>query len=75
MMRAARLRGEGLSLRQIAAQLEVHHSTVAADLAKWDEERAKVSDLPVGKNAPRGAESDGGSDSPDAAVLPLRRPA
>lgn len=79
MQRAAKMRGEGKSLREIAQVLQVHHSTVAADLRKWDAEQAKVSDLPVGKNAPGGDESTTRSDSqPDtagAAVLPFKRPA
>ena len=42
MMRAARLRSDGKSLREIAQVLQVHHSTVAADLKKWDEEQAPI---------------------------------
>lgn len=76
MMRAARLRAEGLSLRKIAAQLQVHHSTVAADLGKWDEEQAKVSVLPVGFLPLAGGENPTPeSDSGSAEVVPLRRPA
>lgn len=36
MGRAARLRSEGKSLRQIAATQEVSHETVRRDLAAWD---------------------------------------
>jgi Helix-turn-helix domain len=73
MMRAARLRSEGMSLRQIAAELQVHHSTVAADLAKWEAEQAKVSVLPVGFLTPGGKNPTPGSDSADAPVISLRR--
>lgn len=76
MLRAARLRGDGLSLRQIAAELEVHHDTVWRDLKSWDEEQKKVtrlSDRPVGMNAPGGHESDTQSDSDGARILPMRR--
>lgn len=73
--RAVQLRAQGLSLRQTAKILGVHHDTVWRDLRRWDEEAAKVSrlsDRPVGKVAPRGHESDTGSDS-GATVTPIRR--
>ncbi len=73
MMRAARLRAEGKSLRQTAAELQVHHSTVAADLKKWDEEQAKVSVLPVGFLPPGGENPTPESDTAVAAVVSLRR--
>lgn len=76
MLRAVRLRAEGLSLRQIAAELQVHHSTVAADLAKWKAEQAKVSVLPVGFTPPaRGGNPTPQSDSGSATVLQMKRPA
>jgi len=76
MLRAARLRAEGLSLREIAAELQVHHSTVAADLAKWEAEQAKVSVLPVGfPPRARGGNPTPESDSTGAAVIKMKRPA
>ena len=51
---AARLRAEGLSLRQIGERLKVHHDTVWRDLKRWDA-MAKVSELPVGKASPTGS--------------------
>lgn len=76
MLRAARLRSEGLSLREIAVKLQVHHSTVADDLKRYEAEQATVSVLPVGK-LPRagGKNPTPQSDSQRAAVLPLKRPA
>lgn len=75
MGRAARLRAEGLSLRQIAAEQDVSYQTVLRDLRKWDEQQAKVSHLPVTKLPPRGENVTPGCDSDGATVLPLRRPA
>jgi len=46
MADAARLRAEGLTLRQIAARLAVHHQTVANDLARWDRPSRNVVRLP-----------------------------
>lgn len=50
MRRAAQLRQQGLSLRKIADQLAVHHSTIAADLARWEAENVDrlLSDIGVG---------------------------
>lgn len=42
MARAAELRAEGKSLRQIAAQLGVSHQTVSNDLARWDAQHPVV---------------------------------
>lgn len=39
---AVRLRAEGRSLREIAAELRVSHQTVANDLARWDERQQAV---------------------------------
>lgn len=47
-----RLREQGWSLRVIARHLEVHWQTVANDLARWAEESAKVSKLPVPNSTP-----------------------
>jgi hypothetical protein len=73
MRHAARLRGEGLSLRQIAAQQGVSHDTVWRDLAAWDAQHARVSDLPVRKTPPGGGNLTPRSDSRDADIVPLRR--
>jgi hypothetical protein len=75
MLRAADLRAEGKSLRQIAAELEVHHETVRRDLKKWDAERAKVTKLShraVAKMPPGGENATAECDS-EATVTPLRR--
>lgn len=75
MFRAARLRTEGKSLRQIAAEMEVSHDTVWRDLKKWDAEQAKVtrlSDHAVRKTPPRGENLTPQSDS-HAPVTPLRK--
>ena len=42
MARAAKLRAEGKSLRQIAAELRVSHQTVSNDLARWDAEHPVI---------------------------------
>lgn len=75
MGRAARLRAEGLSLRQIAARQDVSRQTVLRDLREWDAQQAKVSHLPVTFSPPRGGNVTPGCDSPDATVIPLRRSA
>lgn len=76
MTAAARLRAEGLSLRQIAAELACSHDTVWRDLARWDAAHpANVSDLPVRK-LPRGGEFlTGESDSEPTNIIELRRKA
>jgi lambda repressor-like predicted transcriptional regulator len=78
---AARLRAEGLSLRQIAARQSVCYQTVANDLARWDREHpampaeiVRLSRSAV-KNVTPGAtdltpDFDSGTN-----VIPLRRPA
>jgi transposase len=76
MGRAADLRGEGLSLRQIAAKQGVSKDTVMRDLAAWDEQQEKVSHLPVSKLPPRGGNETaprGGNETPSAEIVPLRR--
>jgi len=71
MLRAADMRGEGKSLREIARALGCSHQTVANDLGRLAAE-ARVSKLPVKKKPPRGGiltrRFDGASD-----VIPLRR--
>jgi len=63
MLLAARYRADGLSLRQIAERLEVHHETVRRDLSAWDAEQAKVSHLPVAKTPPGGGNATPECDS------------
>lgn len=77
---AARLRAEGLSLRQIATRQHVSYQTVARDLARWDQEGSsmppaiiRLSRPAVTPAAPMGATNvtpirDSGAD-----VIPLRR--
>lgn len=72
MLRAVRLRAQGLSLRQIAAIQDVSHDTVWRDLRKWDAQHANVSDLTVRKTPPGGGNLTAASDS-DATVTPIRR--
>lgn len=74
--RAVRLRSEGLSLRQIAAEQGVSKDTVMRDLRAWDAAQAKVSHLPVSKTPPGGGnETPAGAadETPGARVMPLRR--
>jgi transposase len=40
--RAAELRAEGLSLRQIAERLSCSHQTISNDLARWDAEHPPI---------------------------------
>lgn len=42
MTEAVRLRAQGLSLRQIAAELAVSYQTVSNDLARWDAQKPKT---------------------------------
>lgn len=72
MLRAARLRGEGKSLRQIGAEIGVSYETVRRDLAAWAAEQSQVSHLPVTKVPPGGDECDSPRDTA-ASVIPLRR--
>jgi hypothetical protein len=73
MRHVARLRAEGLSLRQTAMQVGVSYQTVLRDLRQWDTEQAKVSHLPVTKLPPGGGNVTPGCDSGDAQIVPLRR--
>lgn len=78
MRRAARLRAEGKSLREIAAIQEVSHETVRRDLAAWDLKNAPdatVSHLPVTKTPPGGGNVTAECDSEAAPVIQLRTPA
>jgi transposase len=62
--RVAELRAQGMSLREIAGQLDVSHETVRRDLALT----AQVSHLPVTFVAPVRSET-----GPGATVTPIRR--
>ncbi len=73
MAAAARLRAEGLSLRQIAVRLAVSHETVRRDLARRGEAQARLSHLPVTNLPRRGELVTPGCDSADSNVIPLRR--
>lgn len=78
MGRAARLRAEGKSLREIAAIQEVSHETVRRDLAAWDLKNAPsatVSHFPVTKVPPGGGNVTPGCDSETGTVIHLRKPA
>jgi hypothetical protein len=73
MEAAARLRAEGLSLRQIAVKLAVSYETIRRDLAKRGAAQASVSHLPVKKTPPGGQFVTPGCDSANPNVIPLRR--
>lgn len=79
MAAAVRLRTEGLSLRQIAERLAVHHRTVERDLARWDAERPNVLPLlshsGVASLPPRGEKATPECDSEPTNVIELRRKA
>jgi len=45
MAAAARMRGEGMSTHQTAAELAVSHQTVMRDLARWDERQQAVQNV------------------------------
>jgi hypothetical protein len=78
MGRAARLRAEGKSLREIAVIQEVSHETARRDLAAWDlmnAPSATVSHLPVTKSPLGGGNVTPGCDSDAAPVIQLRKPA
>lgn len=68
---AARLRAEGMPLRQIAAELGVSHQTIANDPAHLAAE-AQVSKLPV-KKAPPGGEFLTAEVDSGGVIVPLRR--
>lgn len=52
MERAVRLRAEGLTLRQIAARLGCHYTTVRNDLLRWDQSGAAMLKTPVESRLP-----------------------
>jgi transposase-like protein len=73
MAEAVRMRGEGLSLRQIARQLGVNVQTIHADLARWSQGRGTVTELfdPPARSTCliRGADQ-----TPGGRVIEFRRP-
>lgn len=75
MARAAELRAQGLSLRQVAERLSCHHDTIWRDLKRWDaiHRVSNVSDLPVGKVPQRGENPTPKSDSEPTNIIELRR--
>lgn len=85
MARAVRLREQGLTIRQIAEQLEASVGTVQHDLKQWGSGvRPKVTKVAF-KNSVQNARADNpstqeappemnaGSEHPDADVVPIRR--
>ena len=79
MARAAELRAEGLSLRQIGERLVCSYQTVANDLARWEQQRPNVVSLSktAVKNSPPGGGNLTAEFDSDRTVIPLRprRPA
>jgi transposase len=51
MAEAARLRTEGKSLRQAAAELGVSYQTVSNDLARWDARRMPANVVPLSRKS------------------------
>ncbi len=77
MAAAVRLRVAGMSLRQIASELAVTHTTVRRDLARWDHEHPNVVPLlehSAGTNSPRrGGNVPAECSSDETNVIELRR--
>lgn len=71
--RAVRLRAEGLTLRQIAARLGCHYTTVRNDLLRWDQSGAAMLKTPVERPLPGDLIQQ--PDSTPGNVVPLRRQA
>lgn len=75
MTLAAQMHGQGMSLRQIAAELAVSYQTVANDLARWRRERPNVvhlSKTPV-KSYPLAGQHLTPEFDSESAVVELRR--
>jgi hypothetical protein len=78
MVLAARLRGEGMSLRGTAAELGVSYETVRRDLARWDTASGTVIDLSrrrVTSHPPAGRDVTPGRDRPRTTAEALGLPA
>jgi len=75
MAAAVQLRAQGLTLRQIAAELFVHHQTIANDLARWDRTAANVARLPSNPLGESGVPGPAfrQADSTAGNVIELRR--
>ena len=74
MARAVELRGEGLSLRQIAERLACSYMTAKRDLDRWDREHANVVPLshsPVTKSPRRGQDVTPECDSGETSIISL----
>jgi hypothetical protein len=69
MVRAAELRAEGLSLRQIAGRLSCSHDTIWRDLMRWN--ACNVSEMPVRNSPQRGENLTPESDTDDPNVISL----
>lgn len=78
MAAAVRLRAQGMSLRQIGAELACSEGTVRNDLARWARERPNVAALvrkTIAQNSPPGAEITHPDYAPDNNIVELRRKA
>lgn len=76
MARAAELRAEGLSLRQIAERLSCSYMTISRDLARWDRQHENVTPLshsPVTSLPHRGEFVTPECDSEPTNIIELRR--
>jgi transposase len=75
MARAAELRAEGLSLRQVGERLACDEKTVRNDLARWQRERSNVAPMVrknTAENSPhRGENSAANSADADPNVISL----
>lgn len=75
MIRAAELRAEGLSLRQIAERLACTHTTTRRDLERWDRQNANV--VPLVEHSagtftpPRGRDVPAECSSGDSNVIAI----
>jgi IS30 family transposase len=72
MAAVARLRSQGLSLRQIGERMACSYMTVKRDLDRWEREHANVSHLPVTNTPPGGKDVTPECDS-DMTVIQFRR--
>ena len=73
MTLAARMRGAGMSLREIARELAVGHQTVIRDLRRWDEIGGANVVHFSGPSRPAGGNLDHPDGPPESAVTELRR--
>lgn len=76
MTLAVQMRGQGMSLREIAKELAVDEKTVRNDLARWEQSRPNVVLLvrkTDAENCPAGGEIPRPDSAPEPAVTELRR--